>query len=221
MTNPLEKYPKLGLEEALSRIYRYPKACKELSFLLREAYNKLPKNTQSLIFQDTLTAFRVLPQMQTSSAVSAAHFLLQSAEASLPKQKKNLAVTEFKHAKVAHKRRSKACQDEKGTVQLPQDVLILIFSFLDMPSLVSVGLVSWSWNLAASDNHLWQSQYTLFFGNFINCSKTKVQQSSKVVEDKKHALLLDDVASENCVDWREVFKRAYIGMLIYLARTTY
>lgn len=30
-----------------------------------------------------------------------------------------------------------------GTVQLPQDVLIHIFSFLDMPSLVSVELVSW------------------------------------------------------------------------------
>ncbi|XP_044467455.1 F-box protein At5g52880 [Mangifera indica] len=211
MSNPLEKYQKLGLKEALSRIYRYPKACKELSFILRGAYNKLPKNVQALIFQDTLTAFRLLPPMQTSSAVSAAHLLLQSAEASLPKQKKNLAITEFKHAKVAFKRHSKSCQDAKGTVQLPQDVLIHIFSFLDMPSLVSVELVSWSWNLAASDNHLWQSQYNVFFGNYMNSSKTKVQQSNKVVKDKKHALLQEDEASQNCVDWREAFKRAYIG----------
>lgn len=67
MSNPLEKYQKLGLKEALSRIYRYPKACKELSFILRGAYNKLPKNVQALIFQDTLTAFRLLPQYVKTS----------------------------------------------------------------------------------------------------------------------------------------------------------
>lgn len=52
--------------------------------------------------------------MQTRSAVSAAHHLAQSAEASLPKQKKSVAVTEFKQAMVAHKRRSKACREGKG-----------------------------------------------------------------------------------------------------------
>lgn len=53
-------------------------------------------------------------RMQTSGAVAAAHILLQSAEAALPKQKKSSVVTEFKHAKVAHKRRSKAHKEEKG-----------------------------------------------------------------------------------------------------------
>lgn len=57
-----------------------------------------------------LSNFRI----QTQSAVSAVHFLLQSVEAALPKQKKNVAVTEFKHAMVAHKRRCKAHQVEKG-----------------------------------------------------------------------------------------------------------
>lgn len=55
-------------------------------------------------------------RIQTQSAVSAAHFLLQSAEAALPKQKKNVAVTEFKHAMVAHKRCCKTHQVEKGQI---------------------------------------------------------------------------------------------------------
>ncbi|KAJ4705920.1 F-box protein [Melia azedarach] len=205
MSNPMERYQKLGLKEALPRIYRYPIACKELSFILRAAYTKLPKNVQSLIFEDALAAFRLLPEIQTSSAVSATHLLLQSVEAVLPKQKKNLAVTEFKHAKVAHKRRCKARREDQGSVQLPEDVLIYIFSFLDMQSLVSVGLVCWSWNLAASDNHLWQLQYAIYFGNSDNSSKVKVQRSGR------DTLLQDNLASESCIDWREAFKKEYIG----------
>ena len=58
----LERYEELGMKESLNRIYQYPIACKELSFILRLAYNQLPKVLQSLIFQDTLTAFRLLPQ---------------------------------------------------------------------------------------------------------------------------------------------------------------
>lgn len=41
-----------------------------------------------------------------------------------------------------------------------------------------------------------------------------------MVKDKKHALLQEDEASQNCVDWREAFKRAYIGMPIHFARNT-
>ena len=50
--------------------------------------------------------------MQTQTAVSAANLLIQSAEAVLPKQKRVLAVTEFRHAKIAHKRRCKDGQEE-------------------------------------------------------------------------------------------------------------
>ena len=53
-------------------------------------------------------------RIRTRSAVSSAHLLLQSVEAALPKQKRNIAVTEFKHAMVSHKRRCKAQQEEKG-----------------------------------------------------------------------------------------------------------
>lgn len=47
------------------------------------------------------------------SAIPAANSLLQSAEFVLPKQKKLLAVKEYKHAVVASKRKSKADQDEE------------------------------------------------------------------------------------------------------------
>ncbi|KAL9409790.1 hypothetical protein AB3S75_048084 [Citrus x aurantiifolia] len=211
MSNSTERYQKLGLKEAVTRIHRYPIACKELSFIFRGAYSKLPKNVQSLIFQDSLAAFRLLPEMQTSSAVSAVHLLFQSAEAVLPKHKKNLAITEYKQAKVALKRCCKARQEEQGSVQLPQDVLVHIFRFLDLQSLVSVGQVCWSWNLAASDNHLWQLQYAIYFSNSDNCLKTKVQQSGRVIEDKMNTLLQDNMASQPSVDWRETFKGAYIG----------
>jgi len=54
--------------------------------------------------------------METKSAVSAAHFLLQIVEAKLPNRKKNVAVTEFKHAVISHKRRSKAHLVEEGQI---------------------------------------------------------------------------------------------------------
>jgi len=50
-------------------------------------------------------------RVQTSHGISSANLLVQAAEASLPKQKKSLAVSEFKHAVVAHKRRGKAHLD--------------------------------------------------------------------------------------------------------------
>lgn len=58
----LERYEKLGIGESLPRVYQYPIACQELSSILRGAYSQLPKNLQSLVFQHTLTAFRLLPQ---------------------------------------------------------------------------------------------------------------------------------------------------------------
>lgn len=211
MSTPLERYQKLGLRDSLPRIYQYPFVCKELSFILRGAYNKLPKNLQSLVFQDTLAAFRLLPQMQTQSAVSAANLLLQSAEAVLPKQKRTQAVTEFKHAKVACKRRSKARQEEEGLAHLPQDVLVHIFSFLDMQSLLSVGLACWSWNSAASDNCLWQLQYAICFGNSEDISKMKGRRDGELVEDKEETNLKEDIATRTGVDWRDAFKRKYKG----------
>lgn len=50
-------------------------------------------------------------RMQTQKAISAANLLTQSAEAVLPKQRRVLAATEFRHAKIAHKRRCKDRQE--------------------------------------------------------------------------------------------------------------
>ncbi|KAK2404521.1 F-box protein [Trifolium repens] len=208
MSTPLERYQKLALTESLSKIYRYPIACKELSFILREAFHQFPKNLQTLIFQDTLFAFRLIPQMQTQNAVSAVHLLLQSVEAALPKQKKNMAVTEFKHAMVAHKRRSKAQhQVEKGSLQLPQDVLVHIFSFLDMQSLVSAGIVNWSWNMAANDNHLWELQYVVLYDNAAK------QHPVRPDEDVNDKLLQKHLDTRIGVNWKEAVKGAYTGSL--------
>ncbi|KAF7821917.1 F-box protein [Senna tora] len=143
--------------------------------------------------------------IQTQSAVSSAYLLLQSVEVALPKQKKNMAVTEFKHAMVAHKRRCKACQEEKGSMQLPHDILVLIFSFLDMQSLVSVGLVCWSWNLAANDNYLWELQYTVLY-----CSS--LERPIRLDEDRKYTLLQHPVDTRLCIDWKEEVRKAYTAL---------
>lgn len=58
----MKRYEKLGLGDALGRHYDYPWACHELSLILRFAYPKLPKNLQALVFRDTLSAFRLLPE---------------------------------------------------------------------------------------------------------------------------------------------------------------
>lgn len=205
-----ERYKKLGLRESIGRIYQYALACKELSLILSLSFSKLPKNLQFLIFDDTLTAFRTLPEMQTKSAIEAANLLLQASEAALPMQKRALAAKEFKHAMVAHKRRWKVRQEGEGISQLPQDVLVHIFSFLDLRSFVSAALVCRSWNGATGDNNLWQLQYFIFFADSSNHSEVKILQSGQV--EKKCTHLQDDVVTRVGIDWREAFKRAYEGI---------
>ncbi|XP_052176345.1 F-box protein At5g52880 isoform X4 [Diospyros lotus] len=181
---PLERYEELGIGESLPRVYQYPIACRELSLILRSAYSKLSKNLQSLIFRDTLSAFHLLPQIQTQSAVSAANLLMQSADAVLPKQKRVLAATEFKHAKVAHKRRCKDRQEE-GLSQLPPDVLVHIFSFLDLPSLLSAASVC--------------------------CNKDWRPESCGMRENDEHQQFEGDSNIGTSIDWRDTFKKASEG----------
>ncbi|PKI52098.1 F-box protein At5g52880 [Punica granatum] len=210
MASLLERYQKLGIGESLPRIHRYPIACKELSFILRGAYKKFPKNVQSLIFQDTLAAFRLLPRMQTQTAVSASNLLAQAAEVALPKQKKSLAAKEFKHAKIAQKRQSKVQQEGKDCAQLPQDVLMHIMSFLDFQSLVSVGVICWSWNLAAGDDSLWKAQYTKIFGH--QDASLKTENSCNETARRAHRrAMLDEISDKSFINWREAFKKAYTG----------
>ncbi|PWA49485.1 F-box domain, cyclin-like protein [Artemisia annua] len=148
--------------------------------------------------------------MQTQTAVSAANALIQSVESALPKQKKTQAVTEFKQAMVAHKRGSKARQNEQDLVELPQDVIVHIFSFLDLRSLVSALQVCRSWNAASSDNHLWQLMFTVFYNTSSNFGKT-YKLLGGLTEEAKSKLSQGNIVCNNSLDWRTSFKKVYDG----------
>ncbi|PIA34298.1 hypothetical protein AQUCO_03800114v1 [Aquilegia coerulea] len=212
MSEIVERYEKLQLRVYLFRenYYYYPSVCKELSFILRNAYSKVPKILQSILFQDTLAAFQFLPQVQTGYGMEAANLLLQATEVALPKHKRGLAATEFKHAVVAYKRRQKVHKDVEGSAQLPEDVLVHVFSFLDMHSLVAVGLVCRSWCSAANENKLWQSQYDIFFGCCNDDSKSK-EQTSELAQKSTSSFNKKDERGLIIIDWREAFKQEYIG----------
>ncbi|KAI3735356.1 hypothetical protein L6452_14851 [Arctium lappa] len=211
MEGPLDRYHKLGLQQSLYRLCHYPSACKELALILKLSYSKFPKLLQSLLVQDVLTAFRLLPRMQTQSAISAANLLLQSVESAFPKQKKSLAVTEFKHAVVAHKRYSKARNSEEDMLELPQDVLVHVFSFLDLKSLVSASQVCRLWNVASTDSHLWQLMYAVFFNTSRNFSKIYTLYGG-LNEDEKSKQSQETVVCRSNLDWRTNFKKAYEGI---------
>ncbi|XP_078438882.1 F-box protein At5g52880-like isoform X2 [Wolffia australiana] len=162
----MARYEGLGIREALRRSYDYAGACTELGFVMRGAYSKLPKNLQLAVFQDTLSAFRLLPDVQTSAGLSSAHALHQASEASLPKQRKAAATSEFRRAVVSQKRRCRVQEEDEGSRQLPEDIMVNIFSYLDLKSLACASLVSRLWNSAANDYSLWGLQYSLHFGDY-------------------------------------------------------
>nr|GLL20108.1 F-box protein At5g52880 [Ipomoea trifida] len=202
------RYRRLGLREALNRPYHYSIVCNELSLILRNAYSRFSKNLQSLIFDDILLAFRLLPEMQIQASISAANALVQSVEATLPKQKRCIATKEFKHAIIAHKRRTKANCEEKGPIQLPQDVLTHMFHFLDLQTLLVAALVCRSWSEAASDNHLWQLIYTNFFGTSLN-SSNDMECSRCTSAQNAQGICREETSTATSVDWKNAFKRAY------------
>ncbi|XP_057853277.1 F-box protein At5g52880 isoform X4 [Cryptomeria japonica] len=189
----------------------YVEACKELAVILRGAYSKVPKNLQALMFQDTLAAFRLLPGADTSQRILAANLLLQAAEASLPKQKKALAITEFKHAAVALRRHSKFRHQEADPLQLTNDVLVHIFGFLDVRSLVSTGLVCRYWNLASKDNTLWQAKYQLHFDTCLPNDAHRKKSMNNALDDKvgSHNQNLQRLELGVHTDWYEAFKIAF------------
>eukprot|EP01018_Ginkgo_biloba_P000605 Gb_20612 [translate_table: standard] len=209
----LQRYEELELRVALSRKCDYREACKELAVILRGAYNKVPKNLQALMFQDTLAAFRLLHETYSSKDIAAANLLLQAAEASMPKQKKALAVTEYKHAAVALRRRSKIRQEEAGSTQLTSDALIHIFGFLDVRSLVVAGLVCRFWNLAARDNTLWQAQYSLHFGDPPHIHTIGEHSGNNALDAKgrRQNQRPGRFESREHIDWYEAFREAYKG----------
>jgi len=145
--------------------------------------------------------------VQTGYALSAANALLQVVEVALPKQKKAQAVSEFKHSVIAYKRRARV-QENSGLPHIPQDVLVHIFTFLDMRSLVAAGLVCWSWNSAANDNNLWKINYSLFFGLcHLSCNSIPVsglQKSCELVQSS-----IDSESIDPNFRWKESFHSTY------------
>ncbi|XP_073035267.1 F-box protein At5g52880 [Primulina eburnea] len=208
-SNPIQRYENLRLKESLCRPYRYSLACKELSLFLRSAYSICPKNLQSQIFQDTLFAFSLLPEIQVQSAISAANSLLQSAEFALPKQKRGLAVKEYKHAVVACKRKSKSLKEEEVLTVLPRDVLFHVFGFLDLQSLVSAAAVCRLWNAVASDNHLWESLHATFFGKLDSSFKIDGNITDGTIKSKKDVHSASHAETKADTNWRNAFERAY------------
>ncbi|XP_006654675.2 F-box protein At5g52880 [Oryza brachyantha] len=207
-TGAVERYGEMGISAALSRPWDYPTACGEIAALLRNGYADLPKAAQALVAADVLLAFRLLPDVQTGYALSAANGLLQAVEGSLPKQKKAQAISEFKRSIVAHKRHARVQQDP-GATHIPYDVLVHIFSFLDMRSLLAAGLVCWPWNSAANDNNLWKMNYSLFFSIYpMNCNSTptpgNVQNSDGHVQNSMYPVSPDPGFS-----WKEAFQNKY------------
>ena len=90
------------------------------------------------------------------------------------------------------------------------------FLKFDFPrSINSFGCFMWrSWNIAASDNHLWQLQYASVFGDSENCLNIKEHQSGRLVEDEEYRHLQEAMTTRTSIDWRGAFIRAYIGILI-------
>ncbi|KAL0920865.1 hypothetical protein M5K25_007880 [Dendrobium thyrsiflorum] len=212
--SPAEKYEQLGLADALSRPYDYSPACQELALILRRAYAKLPKNVQSLVFRDTLSAFRLLPHVEPSIGIPAANLLVQATEAALPKQKKTQASSEFKHVVVAQRRRVKVLEHE-GYTHLPQDILLHVFRSLDMRSLVNASSVCWEWNTAAKENILWMSQYSIIFGKF-DISGQKI--FCDYADDVGAVMFKECKDLSVNFDWRWAFKMRFMNCSAWRSR---
>lgn len=199
----------MGIAAALSRPWDYPTACGELAAVLRVGYADLPKAAQVLVAGDVLLAFRLLPDVQTGYAVTASNGLVQAVEVALPKQKKAHAVSEFKRSVVAHKRRARI-HEEPGSPHIPHDVLVHIFSFLDMRSLVAAGLVCWPWNSAANDNKLWKMNYSLFFSIcHVSCNSIPVSGGAQNSNGLLVQSCADSVLADPNLIWKEVFRNKY------------
>ena len=88
-TGAAERYREMGISAALSRPWDYPTACGEIAALLRIGYGDLPKAAQALVAGDVLLAFRLLPDVQTGYALSAANGLLQAVDGSLQSKRRH------------------------------------------------------------------------------------------------------------------------------------
>ncbi|PHT53214.1 hypothetical protein CQW23_07676 [Capsicum baccatum] len=118
---------------------------------------------------------------------------------------KALSASEFKQAMVTHRRRRKVQPVLEGRSQLPQDVLVHVFGFLDLKSVLTASLVCRSWSVAASDNYLWQLIHISFFGK--SSDNPNIIRLTYGVDTP-----VNTVAAN--LDWKDAFKQAYRGISI-------
>ncbi|KAM3381902.1 F-box protein like [Capsicum galapagoense] len=93
----------------------------------------------------------------------------------------------------------------EGRSQLPQDVLVHVFGFLDLKSVLTASLVCRSWSVAASDNYLWQLIHISFFGK--SSDNPNIIRLTYGVDTP-----VNTVAAN--LDWKDAFKQAYRGISI-------
>ncbi|XP_024518644.1 F-box protein At5g52880-like [Selaginella moellendorffii] len=216
------RYSSLRLGEALNRRCDYARACKELAVLLKQAYGIAPKSLQAALFQDLLAAFRILQDHPWCSAgdFSAASALLQASDSVLPKHKKGLAAGEFRKAAISLQRSSKNQSELDESCQLPVDVLVHVFSFLDPISLATAGCVCRSWNSEYKDANLWQKLFTVVLEN-TSFDPTRVLQLAGFElgdDDSSTPLRVKDVSIQKIGCWKKAFEIAVLRSpkLLYL-----
>ena len=68
-----------------------------------------------------------------------------------------------------------------------------------------------SWNLAASENHLWELQYAVLYDSSV------IRQPIRLVEDRNNRNTLgpEPIDTRASIDWIEEVKAKYTGMLIF------
>ncbi|KAK8944168.1 hypothetical protein KSP39_PZI007534 [Platanthera zijinensis] len=241
-SSKMEGYVKKSVGDAFI-ILRYVCACVFWAAVFFLQYISSPKDLISFVATDSLTPFLLLDPVHLQSesliepsniqihlfiaalifvlvfgvepdiGIPAANLLVRAAEAALPKQKKTLASSEFKHSVVAQRRRGKVHQVE-GFIDLPQDILLHAFRFLDIRSLVIASSVCWSWNTAAKDNMLWMSHYYVIFGR-IDISIGKKSLFSDFVHI--NGLYKGKELPIN-FDWRGAFKRIFTKQSVWRCR---
>ncbi|MCD7469476.1 hypothetical protein HAX54_008531 [Datura stramonium] len=135
----VERYQKLGLKESLNQAYHY--YC-----VLKWKKEGRVRESESVPSSKVITRYCLILQLQFR-VLSQLVKIGVSSSSSL-----RVGVTTVENSKFL-------------VAANLQDVLVHIFGFLDLKSLVTASLVCRPWSVAASDNHLWQSIHISFSGS--------------------------------------------------------
>lgn len=96
-----------------------------------------------------------------------------------------------------------------GLAELPRDVVVHIFGFLDVQSLLSASAVCQSWNAAAGDNCLWKLLRDTYFCNCNNVMENEELRTVRATKNPKHEIHQTDNTTASGVNYRFSFAAAY------------